>query len=294
MKTRWNAWLVVLVLVAVFGFAGALMAASVPGDFDYNGRITFNPGARVTYSGTNVYFKQGGFFISETNVTATAAQLNNTVQVGAIGAGSISNAALAATAVTGNKIVDGTISNVDLAADCITGPKIASGAVSNSAIADVDAGKLTGTIQGARFGALSVSNAAIADDAVGADELAADSVVKGSLAAGDFGDFTAGADGTCELDANVVTATEILNATVTDAKLATLYQSGTVTADADHTIITQAFATAYGNGVVPVVVATYIEDPGDVKPIYATAVSNQVLFSVTADKDFNWMASGAR
>jgi hypothetical protein len=58
----------------------------------------------------------------------------------------------------------------------------------------------------------SIGNAELADDAVGADELASDAVVKLSLAAVDFGDFTADTDGTCTLDADVVAAAEMADA----------------------------------------------------------------------------------
>lgn len=87
------------------------------------------------------------------------------------------------------------------------GTATVSGAAYSSA-----AGTITPGMPGGQLVAQSVANAALADDAVGADELAADAVVKASLAAVDFGDFAADADGTCSLDADVVAAAEMADA----------------------------------------------------------------------------------
>jgi hypothetical protein len=46
-------------------------------------------------------------------------------------------------------------------------------------------------------------------DAVGAAELADDAVVKASLSAVDYGDFTAGSDGTCTVDNGAITTNKM-------------------------------------------------------------------------------------
>lgn len=70
---------------------------------------------------------------------------------------------------------------------------------------------------------------------------------------------------------------------------------GTQTADATHTIWTNTFTTAFAGGTVPVVLATYTEDPGDVRPIFVSSIaSNQCLFNVTVNIDFNWVAIGQK
>jgi hypothetical protein len=59
------------------------------------------------------------------------------------------------------------------------------------------------------------------------------------------------------------------------------------------TIWTNTWITAFG--AAPVVMATYTEDPGDVRPIFVTSVTaSNCLVNVTADKDFSLIAVGAR
>jgi len=100
------------------------------------------------------------------------------------------------------------------------GGQLASGSVSSDEITDA-----------------TIATADIADDAVDADKLAADSVVKGSLAAVDFGDWSAAADGTCTIDAGVITASKIDPSmvmpavdvsAVTNGNATTIFASGTV------------------------------------------------------------------
>jgi len=72
----------------------------------------------------------------------------------------------------------------------------------------------------------------------------------------------------------------------------TLIQAGVVTMHAG-TIYTNTFPTAFDSGTVPIVTATYTEDPGDVRPIFMTSTaSNTVLINVTASKNFAWTAIG--
>ena len=68
-------------------------------------------------------------------------------------------------------------------------------------------------------------------------------------------------------------------------------QSAAITATAQvlqTNTFTQAFSAA------PLVVCTYTEDPGDVKPIFVTSVTaTSFICSITADKNFSYVAVGA-
>jgi len=69
-------------------------------------------------------------------------------------------------------------------------------------------------------------------------------------------------------------------------------QSAAVTSTAS-TLQTNTFATAYS--AAPLVVASYTEDPGDVRPIYIVSVSaTGFVCSVTADKNFVYFANGTK
>ena len=69
-------------------------------------------------------------------------------------------------------------------------------------------------------------------------------------------------------------------------------QSASVTMHAG-TVYTGTYATAFSAGTTPIVVATYTEDPGDVQPLYVTTDTNVgFTVTVTADKNFNWIAIG--
>jgi len=71
-----------------------------------------------------------------------------------------------------------------------------------------------------------------------------------------------------------------------------LVQSASITSTA-AVLQTNTFATAYS--AAPVVSCTYTEDPGDVRPIFITSVSaTGFVCSITADKNFAYVASGAK
>lgn len=59
------------------------------------------------------------------------------------------------------------------------------------------------------------------------------------------------------------------------------------------TIWTQTFSTVYS--VTPMVVATYTEDPGDVRPIFVTSPTpSNVLINAEASKNFNVVIVGVK
>jgi hypothetical protein len=156
----------------------------------------------------------------------------------------------------------------------------------------------------------------------------ADAIVKASLSAVDFGDFTADADGTCTLDADVVAAAEMADAdhgdvswsggvaTVDNVAAANVGARTEWTVDGKYSVVggdastglmvlagavtsgtgtteTVTFAVAFG--AAPIVQCTYTEDPGEVRPIFVTSVTaSNFVVNITADMNFGYVAVGAR
>ena len=77
-----------------------------------------------------------------------------------------------------------------------------------------------------------------------------------------------------------------------DATTGLMVQKAAVTALAQATQ-TNTFAVAFG--AAPIVVCTYTEDPGDVRPIFVTSVTTTNFISnQTSDKNFGYIAVGTR
>jgi hypothetical protein len=77
-----------------------------------------------------------------------------------------------------------------------------------------------------------------------------------------------------------------------DASTGLMILQASITAP-NQALVTNAFATTFG--AAPVVTASYTEDPGDVRPIFVSSVaSNQVVFGITADKNYAYTAVGTR
>ena len=77
-----------------------------------------------------------------------------------------------------------------------------------------------------------------------------------------------------------------------DATTGLMIQSSNVTASA-LVLQTNTFTVAFG--AAPIVSCTYTEDPGDVQPLYVTAVTTtNFVCTVTADKNFGYIAVGTR
>jgi len=77
-----------------------------------------------------------------------------------------------------------------------------------------------------------------------------------------------------------------------DATTGLMVQAASVTATA-ATEQTNTFAVAFG--AVPVVTTTYTEDPGDVRSLFiGTITTSNFICTVTADKNFSYVAVGAR
>ena len=77
-----------------------------------------------------------------------------------------------------------------------------------------------------------------------------------------------------------------------DATTGLMVQKAAITATA-ATLQTNSFAVTFG--AVPTVMCTYTEDPGDVRPIFVTTVTaSNFIASVTADKNFAYVAVGTR
>lgn len=119
-------------------------------------------------------------------------------------------------------IKDGEVAAADIAADAVGASEIADDAVDKAALLASDFGDFTVgadgtcTIDDNAVGAAEVGSGTLAGDvvvnstnieanAVGSSELADDAVTKGSMNAEDFGDFTAGSDGTCTVDSGAIT-----------------------------------------------------------------------------------------
>lgn len=107
-------------------------------------------------------------------------------------------------------------------------------------------------------------------------------------------------------DGEIVNADVSASAAIASSKLAAdvvrsgdstanqLIQSASVTMHSG-TVYTGTYHTAFLAGTTPIVVATYTEDPGDVQPLYVTTDTNVgFTVTVTADKNFNWMAVGQK
>ena len=156
-----------------------------------------------------------------------------------------------------------------------------------------------------------ITAADLAADSVAASELASDSVTKDCLNAEDFGDFTAGADGTVSIDSGAVLASELGDGTLPagvvsaeftiDGKYAAVGPNATAGLMLQTTNVTMHTGTVWTQtwqvvfGAAPVVTATYTEDPGDVRPIFVGSVTpSNCLVTVAADKNFALLAVGVR
>ena len=148
----------------------------------------------------------------------------------AIAAGAIVNADIATNAaIAASKLADADLGDVSIAAGVVS---LDADVVAAAEMADADHGDVSWSIgvasvddnavlaseigAGALAADVTVSETNLTADSVGASELADDAVVKANLAAGDFGDFTAGADGTCTIDAGAITAAKIDPSVVTN------------------------------------------------------------------------------
>lgn len=77
-----------------------------------------------------------------------------------------------------------------------------------------------------------------------------------------------------------------------DATSGLMVLAATITSTSDAPQ-TNSFATAFG--AAPIVTCTYTEDPGDVQPLYVTNITTtNFVCTVTADKNFNYIAVGQR
>jgi hypothetical protein len=77
-----------------------------------------------------------------------------------------------------------------------------------------------------------------------------------------------------------------------DATTGLMIQKAAITSTATA-LQTNSFAVTFG--AAPTVVCTYTEDPGDVRPIFVTTVTaSNFVASVTADKNFAYIAVGTR
>ena len=77
-----------------------------------------------------------------------------------------------------------------------------------------------------------------------------------------------------------------------DATTALMVQKAAITSSAAGPQ-TNSFAVAFG--AAPIVVCSYTEDPGDVRPLYVTLVTaSNFVCTVTADKNFGYVAVGSR
>ena len=77
-----------------------------------------------------------------------------------------------------------------------------------------------------------------------------------------------------------------------DATTGLMVLKGAVTSGTNATE-TVTFATVFG--AAPIVMCTYTEDPGDVRPIFVTSVTaSNFVANITADKNFGYVAVGTR
>jgi len=77
-----------------------------------------------------------------------------------------------------------------------------------------------------------------------------------------------------------------------DAGTGLMMLSSNVTAP-NQALATNFFGTVFGG--VPIATVSYIEDPGDVQPIYVNAITaSNIVVGITADKNYSIVAIGAR
>jgi len=77
-----------------------------------------------------------------------------------------------------------------------------------------------------------------------------------------------------------------------DATTGLMVLKGAVTSGTNATQ-TVTFGTVFG--AAPIVVCTYTEDPGDVRPIFVTSVTaSNFVANITADKNYGYIAVGTR
>jgi hypothetical protein len=90
----------------------------------------------------------------------------------------------------------------------------------------------------------------------------------------------------------------ILEANATDAEtrldaLEGIYVDSKKVTSTNTALQTNVFNVVFS--AAPVVVCTYTEDPGDVRPIFVTATTTtNFICSVTADKNFQFIAVGTK
>jgi len=123
--------------------------------------------------------------------------------------------------------------------------------------------------------------------------LAADTVGTNEMADADHGDV-AWSSGVASVEAGATTfqVTSKYPVVGPDATTGLMTLAASVTAGAGATE-TNTFATAFG--AAPVVVCTYTEDPGDVRPIFVTSVTaSNFVANITADKNYSYVAIGQR
>lgn len=160
----------------------------------------------------------------------------------------------------------------------------------------VDTGKV-GPIGAATPSSLAVSGAATVGSTLavsGASTLASVGVT-GAATVG----TTLGVTGVATFTATPVFSTEAAVdgkwATVgPDATTGLMIQTTNVTMHAG-TVWTNTWLTSFANGSTPIVVGSYTEEPGDVRPLFVlSSASNVCTVTVTADKNFNLIGIGAR
>lgn len=278
----------IAVLVAASLVATGAFALTDPADKDFTGKHNI----------------VGPLQIDGTEVTATAAELNALDADTTIGSATLTVTDIKTDDITATGTTNATLDiNLDPTAD-----------TNMLGVITINGGRASAAVQDADF--LDI-NLLSGNDGLGGSETNTEVYAKISVATTDVTGGTE--DGTLTLGVAVAgTMTTRLTASSTgvttsgtldtgtgeakvdgkyaivggDATTGLMVQKATITATS-AAVQTNTFAVAFG--AAPVVVATYTEDPGDVRPIYVTSVSaSAVVFTITADKNYSYIAVGTR
>lgn len=174
--------------------------------------------AKLNVDGAAVEVRLAAVEAGGVGATITAATLisNATMKVYGLAGqylGNVTAASLTATGAVGiaeGMLTDSTVVGADIKDGEVASADVLNGSLLGADIRTNTVGKAN--LAAADFGDFTVGadgTCEIDADAVGAAELADDAVVKASLSAVDYGDFTAGSDGTCTLDDGVVSSNKL-------------------------------------------------------------------------------------
>lgn len=222
--------------------AGLDSVSSLPASGDYTNQIVFNLSDNMLYRWTGTAWTNELYTGIEDGSIDSDAIAANAVTADKIGAAAVTNAKMANDAVTEAVIAAGAITETKISNDAITTAKISAGAITASEIAAdaVTSDKVAANaIEAGSIAAGAVTAGTIAANTVTAGTIAADAVTTGTIAANAItsAKINAGAVTANSIASNAVTANKILAGAITagkidtDAVTANKIRAGAVTAN---------------------------------------------------------------